>query len=337
MLFSVLIPLYNCEKYIGECIKSVLCQDMEDFELIIINDGSEDKSGLIADCFAKEDKRIKVIHQRNQGIFHTRCVAVEEAVGDYIIFIDADDKIKNNALSRLKEELIYADLDIILFKWERFNVSGKVKKSNNKFEHNSIFESSSKSILFEEILKGSSLNSMCVKAIKRDCFNIHEIINFPKITMGDDLVHTLRPLTNSKRIKYIDEALYKYRIHNSSISSVFNPNIYKNNRFIVELLNKYLVEWSMDSDYYKKMLYIRHLKSTASFALLSKSNIKGKEDEYKKTIEEIKNDNLFKDAYKYKNDLPIIYKLAIYMVNNFNYKALKTIKPIITKVKMLLF
>ncbi|WP_434167457.1 glycosyltransferase [Peribacillus frigoritolerans] len=334
MLFSILVPLYNTEKYITECLQSVLTQDMDDYELIIINDGSIDNSGVIADNYAKKDKRIKVIHQKNRGIFHTRRIAVEKASGKFVIFLDADDTLKTNTLSRLRDELQTDDLDMILYKWERFYESGKKKVSNNLFAHNTVFEGDSKKYLYEKILKGSSLNSMCLKVIKRTCFDLVEIKTFPSITMGDDLVHTLSPLTNAKRVKYLGEAFYNYRIHEKSMSSVFNPVIHQNNKFIYELLKRYLVKWDMDSTIYKTLLYQRYLKSTASFILLSKSKIKGKEREYVNSLKEVRNDEIFKEAYDYIRGLPVLYKIAILVIKKLNHNIILGIKPVITRFKI---
>lgn len=327
LLFSIIVPLYNTEKYIDDCILSVLQQDENDFELIIVNDGSTDNSALIAEKYTKKDKRIKLIHQKNHGLLHTRCVGIEEAVGEYVVFLDADDTLKDGALSKLSMELLDGSIDIMIYKWQTFFDSGeKGKISRTLFQHNTIFELNSKSKLYERVLEGQDINSMCLKVTRRSCFDTREVRVLPRITMEEDLVHTLRPLTNAKKIKYIDEALYNYRIHNASMSKEFNPDVYSNSKIIHQLILKYLIEWDMDSEYWRGLVSLRFLKSTASFSLLSKSNALGKEKEYIKVIEEIKMDRFFNDAMYHVKKLPILYRLAMFLIMSCNHKLLYRLK-----------
>ena len=90
-MVSIIVPVYNAEKYIDECIQSVLCQTYAAWELLLVDDGSTDNSGNICDKYAREDIRIKVLHQKNQGVSVARNVALDWAKGDYIIFLDSDD------------------------------------------------------------------------------------------------------------------------------------------------------------------------------------------------------------------------------------------------------
>lgn len=93
--FSIIVPVYNVEAYIEECICSVLNQSCEDFELILIDDGSPDRCPEICDSYAKKDKRIKVIHKSNGGLSEARNVGIKESVGEYILFLDSDDTLKS--------------------------------------------------------------------------------------------------------------------------------------------------------------------------------------------------------------------------------------------------
>lgn len=99
MKISIIVPIYNAEHYLRKCIPSILFQDYENFELILINDGSTDQSGKIADEFANKDSRIRVFHKINGGVSSARNLGIEEATGDYICFIDSDDYIETNYLS----------------------------------------------------------------------------------------------------------------------------------------------------------------------------------------------------------------------------------------------
>ena len=114
--FSIVIPVYNAEKYLGECVESVLSQSVTDFELILVNDGSTDKSGHLCDRFALRDERVKVIHQQNSGHITARMNGVSAAVGDYIMFLDSDDYWLDGALSAVANNLERFGCDMLVFR-----------------------------------------------------------------------------------------------------------------------------------------------------------------------------------------------------------------------------
>ena len=102
---SVIIPVYNVEKWLNKCVDSILSQSYENFEVILVNDGSTDKSGDICDKYLKEDNRVKVFDILNSGQSVARNIGLKEAKGDYILFIDSDDYIEKNTLKRMYEKI----------------------------------------------------------------------------------------------------------------------------------------------------------------------------------------------------------------------------------------
>ena len=104
--FSVIVPVYKVEKYLKECVDSVLSQKNGDFELILVDDGSPDGCPAICDGFAKADSRVKVIHQKNKGLSGARNAGMRKACGQYIVFLDSDDKMCSDALQKMKEALV---------------------------------------------------------------------------------------------------------------------------------------------------------------------------------------------------------------------------------------
>ena len=118
---SVIMPIYNSEKYLKEAIDSVLNQSFKDFELICINDGSTDNSPEILENYRKKDKRIKIINQKNQGLSAARNKGLKNSNGEYIYFIDSDDYISKNTLKELYQNARINDSDIVLYKKARFN------------------------------------------------------------------------------------------------------------------------------------------------------------------------------------------------------------------------
>ena len=119
-LVSVVIPVYNVEKYLRECVDSVINQTYRQIEIILIDDGSTDSGGDICEKYALIDSRIKLIHQENQGLGHARNVGMGEATGKYVIFLDSDDYWKLTALEELAEEAEKKDLQVIVFAAQPF-------------------------------------------------------------------------------------------------------------------------------------------------------------------------------------------------------------------------
>ncbi|MGF0018732.1 glycosyltransferase family 2 protein [Sporofaciens sp. SGI.106] len=111
---SIIVPVYQVEKYIAQCIESVLNQTFQDFELILIDDGSKDESGIICDLYAMKDDRIIVIHTDNQGAAAARNVGLERASGRYITFLDGDDYLAPNMVERLYEVIEYSQYDMVV-------------------------------------------------------------------------------------------------------------------------------------------------------------------------------------------------------------------------------
>ena len=117
---SVIIPVYNAEKYLESCVQSVLQQETEsEYEIILVNDGSRDGSPELCDCLARQDGRIRVIHQVNQGVSAARNAGIAAASGEYILFLDSDDKMADNMLMRLKQ-VVLQQPDMIEFGYGEF-------------------------------------------------------------------------------------------------------------------------------------------------------------------------------------------------------------------------
>ena len=142
--FSVIIPVYNAREYLQECLESVIKQTYVDFELIIIDDGSTDGSGELCDDFAEIDDRIKVIHQKNQGLLNARKKGVNNARGKNVIFVDADDWINKNELEIIAKYFKNNDVDMIEFGlWKNYNNGFEVERvsdlKSGKYNRNDLW------------------------------------------------------------------------------------------------------------------------------------------------------------------------------------------------------
>ena len=110
---SIIVPIYNVEKYLDKCVMSILGQTFKNFELILIDDGSPDNCPAICDCYAEQEQRIRVIHQRNAGVAVARNIGLKEAMGKYVLFVDSDDLLMPMACEKLIQQAEENQADIV--------------------------------------------------------------------------------------------------------------------------------------------------------------------------------------------------------------------------------
>lgn len=214
-MISVVIPMYNAEKYVEKCLNSLLKQTYKDLEIIIVNDGSKDNSQTICERFAEQDKRITLINTENRGAGSARNTGIEVAKGEYISFIDSDDYVCPDYYERLLHMLEKAGADIAIGKYQRisehdemkFINSGEVKECTNLEEL---------LVLYGED-EDRYINAVLVtnKLFKRELFE--ENVRFPIGRLIDDEFIIYKLIYKSKKIVYTDDVMYAYVQSDSSV------------------------------------------------------------------------------------------------------------------------
>lgn len=213
MLVSIIIPVYNVQEYLEQCLKSVLQQTYTHFEVILIDDGSTDTSGKICDEFARRDKRIRVFHQQNGGQAQARNHALQYVKGDWIAFVDSDDWIEKDMLSTSLCFAIENDLDIVMFS---ANIIRNGKKSEIAFRYYRATKVIPKEEVVRKLLLDQIGGQMCKAIYKRNCW---KNITFPVGRLYEDLAISFRPYLNSESpIGFLDKPLYNYRMNPTSTS-----------------------------------------------------------------------------------------------------------------------
>ena len=216
---SIIVPVYKVERYLENCIESIINQTFKDFELILVDDGSPDRCGLICDNYAKKDERIKVIHKKNEGLSAARNSGIQIAKGEYIAFVDSDDCINKNMYETLYDTAIENKSDIVVCDYK------------NIYENNEEYENISEKIsLIENLTNMEALNRLYEldgviyvvawnKLYKRHLF---EKFKYDKGRLHEDefIIHKL--LYNSKIITYVPLKLYYYTQRNDSITGKKN-------------------------------------------------------------------------------------------------------------------
>lgn len=210
MLVSVIIPVYNAEKYLEECIDSVLKQDLEDFEIILVNDGSTDSSGDICNLYAAKDNRIKVFHKTNGGVSSARNLGIENAQGEWITFIDSDDSIQENYFVAIAKDI---DSDLVMQGFDYFEKHQKVK------EFKYTVHCFSKVELINQLQLYPDLSSSCAKFFRREVVNKHSLRFNEKLKFGEDSIFTLQYLLLCEKIKTTDTSRYSYRLSDSGLTN----------------------------------------------------------------------------------------------------------------------
>ena len=154
MKFSVLIPVYNTEKYLEECLQSVLNQTFQDFEIVIVDDGSTDNSSLI--CYRHQEQypdKIKVIHKENQGLISARRVGIANATGDYCIFVDSDDYIEKELLNELSRVLSQDEaIDVLIYSFKYVQDGKVVKQYSQIAQDGTVWDESNRKDIIEKLL-----------------------------------------------------------------------------------------------------------------------------------------------------------------------------------------
>ena len=210
MKISVIVPVYKAEKYIVECINSILSQTYTDFELILIDDGSPDLSGKICDEYASNDERIIVVHKSNGGVSSARNVGISRATGEWITFVDADDMLFNTCLEVCINKIIKDDLDMLQF----FHTSSKVYTEN---EYGKVFSSTSFLNLKHNVCIGACF-------IKADVIKYNHITFPEEIKLAEDQVFVIKCILNSTRVEIVKDTLYYYRENAMSATATSNIN-----------------------------------------------------------------------------------------------------------------
>ncbi len=228
MLFSVIVPIYNIEKYIRRCIESVLCQSFTDFELILVDDGSPDNCGAICDEYAQKDPRIKVIHKENGGLVSARQAGIKLATGDYIFHVDGDDAVLPDALESAYNIIRDNGADIISFSY-KCSINDKITDTVEDLPNEGLYTKEEiKQYIFPKLLSDKNMNHifyfLWAKAIKRELATKHQLSVNTVISLGEDLSCIVPCFSEAETVYMSKKPIYLYTIRNDSISTDFKTH-----------------------------------------------------------------------------------------------------------------
>lgn len=256
-MVSIIVPVYNVESYLDECIQSIVSQTYKDWECILIDDGSTDKSGYICDTWAEKEIRIYVIHQTNQGVSVTRNTGIQHAKGEYITFIDSDDWIDSDYLEALNAAMQNYHADLVVSGLIHNYYNGKIKtyipQSIPSFNLN-----------IQNISYFVSLNKMhllyppYIKLYKTCIIKEHKIEFNKQYSFGEDLLFNYDYLNHVKTITCINKASYHYRIIGcNTLSSKLRQDQFETDYAQWKVLQSFYQRKDLWTKEAKKLLYQR--------------------------------------------------------------------------------
>lgn len=225
---SIIVPLYNSEKYLARCIKSILNQTFKNFELILVDDGSIDGSLSICEGFAEKDTRIKVIHKENGGVSTARNTGLEIAVGDYITFVDSDDYIEPNMYEQMMNKALEYDCDVVLCDClKEFDGYSEIYSHNIRsgfYDYKRLKTEYYPHLLVTEKIEYPATISNC-RLLWKNALNTPQMRYEQGIRYSEDLLFGAKLIYNAKSFYYMKGcAYYHYVINNDSASHTYAPD-----------------------------------------------------------------------------------------------------------------
>lgn len=263
---SVVVPIYNCEKYLETTIKSLLKQTLKEIEIILVNDGSTDNSLEIATKYESLDSRIEVLTQSNKGVSRARNFGISIANGEYIGFVDSDDWVNPELYETL---YILADmhkLDLVISNFEQ-ELEGKKITETLEIKCNSVIEKEEiVTQILPQLLKDERLNTVCTKIFRKEVIDNYKI-EFPcNVSLGEDRIFNIEFLSNIRTLMYSDYCGYHYReVEGSATRNIVGKDYFSRaldvyNENIPHIYYKYF-----DDTYISEMRARKFINSISSF------------------------------------------------------------------------
>lgn len=325
--FSVVIPVYNSEKYLDECIQSILNQSFQDFEVIVMDDCSTDSSGEICDKYAASDSRFRVFHNvKNLKILINRTSGIKKARGQFVVCIDNDDKLRSDTFEKIHDAITEFNADTVFYSCthaEDFSSN----EGALKLKANQVIDKFDVLALF---CTYSSINPTWRKAFRSGIINDIDFTKYSHVFMCEDQVISCFIYDSMERPYYIDEPLYFFRPTPTSVTHTFRSNEWETQKSggqcLVEAAKRWDAEMGIDHALETIVLgkIIESFYKTAVHFLLSAPNFKIA----KGAIKEMSNDSFFLEYYAKRKSakLTLRKKTVLFAVRHRWYLLLRILR-----------
>lgn len=286
---SIITPIYNSEKTIEKCVKSQINQTYDNIEIILVDDGSKDNSGDICDKYCNMDNRIQVIHKKNEGVAEARNVGLSKATGKWILFVDSDDYLENNACENLiKITGLDDDIDIIIGTSNLVKNGYKVKNTVAKHNYSGIINEDDKKNLIKNIFVNkneefSYVGTPWAKLYNAEFLKKNEVKFKRGLQLGEDMNFNFEAFFKASKIYFYKEPIYNYAIDVNSISNKFLKDMIEQ----FDLMFKEFEKKSFINEYKNEYYYLvmRQLKKLEKNYFFNQNNKESEKIKKKKYIE----------------------------------------------------
>lgn len=232
---SVIVPVYNVEKYLRRCVDSILAQTFTEFEVLLIDDGSTDNSGKMCDKYSMKDVRVHVYHKQNGGVSSARQYGLDHAVGEYSIHVDPDDWVDRDMLLEMYNKAISDNTDFVIADFYRDTISEK-----DVYDRQVVDVLESKHVL-RQILRYNIYGCLWNKLIRTSLFFKYKAHFIKAINYGEDVLLLSQVLQHSFKVSKIDKAFYHYTNDNEhSITRKYDVETYKARKHYIKALDEVL-------------------------------------------------------------------------------------------------
>lgn len=235
-LISIVVPIYKVERYLDECICSILNQSYEKLEILLVDDGSPDHCGEICDAYANGDSRIRVIHQSNQGLAETRNIGKNLATGEYLYYLDSDDYIEPDTIEIMVQKALETGADIVVGGFYMEYVNGEKKRNNSK---DIILSLNSKEALGLYLYSRYINPIACGKLYRTELL---DNVSYPKGRLYEDMATTYQVIAKAHKVIFCSYPFYHYVQRSSSIGKIANKEL---NKQLEQAVDEY---WDYISD-----------------------------------------------------------------------------------------
>lgn len=280
---SIIIPIYNVEKYLDKCVSSVINQTLQDIEIILVDDESPDNCPKICDEYAKLDSRIKVIHKKNEGLGFARNSGIDIATGEYVTFLDSDDFVDLNTYEHLYNIINEYKLDIIYYRFKSFTDEENVTIEKFSNEISKYSNENIKDLMLDIIASEPEAKvdhkiqcSSCTAVYKLNIIKKHHIyFHSERELISEDQIFNLDVLLHAKMVGINNTVHYHYRVNKSSLSNTIRTDRILKNHILYKYINDNIAYWDLNKDKCKERnyrLFIGNARSSIQQVMNSKAD-----------------------------------------------------------------
>lgn len=329
-LVSIIVPVYNVpEKYLKNCIESLINQTMEKIEIIIVDDGSKDNSGMICDMYAEKDNRIKVIHKENGGLAAARNTGFLATTGEYITFVDGDDWLSVEACKVAYEAAKRNDITVVLWGISKEYEHKSIPYTYTLIDNNIYVGDECKKLQLKLLDFKSHIEDAYAKIFRRSYLIENNILHNETLRQGGEgLEFNIRAFDKLDNAKFINKSLYHYIFNEVSISASHNE---KNHYYVIECF-KAIKEFIMSSNnkdnllkyFYNRLIYV--VNTTAISGYFNPDNKEPYREKVRKYKEYLSKD-LVVDALERatREGLPKLRKITLFCIEHKLFRAVQLI------------